>query len=70
MDTASMLIVAPSGNASEEISLGTSSSSAQRLLIGSVAELEQVPNAFKAAGKIVTKNFLILHFPSVLTIRP
>ena len=55
MDTASILIVAPRGKAMEEISLGTSSSSAHLLLIGSVAELEQVPKAFRAAGITVAK---------------
>ena len=51
IETASILTVAPSGIAILEIWLETPSSfSTQLLLIGMVAELEQVPNAFSAAG--------------------
>ena len=69
-DTASMLMVAPRGRAKAEISLGTPSSSAQRLLIGRVAELEQVPNALRAAGMTLAKKVRILHFPRSFTMPP
>lgn len=50
MDTASMLTVAPRGMVILVILLETpSSSSTHCLLIGMVAELEQVPKAFRAA---------------------
>ena len=67
IETASMLIVAPRGSASEEISLGTSISSAQRLLMGRVADDDAVPKAFNAAGSTVTKNRFRLNFPIPLT---
>lgn len=70
METASMLMVAPRGRDREEISFGTPISSAQRLLIGSVAELEQVPKAFRPAGRIVLKNLPRGYFPINLTIPP
>ena len=58
MDTASMFTVAPRGMAILVILLDTPISSSIRcLLIGMVAELEQVPNAFRAAGSIALKNF-------------
>ena len=51
IETASILTVAPSGIAILEIWLETPSSfSTQLLLIGMVAELEQVPNAFSPSG--------------------
>lgn len=56
MDTASMLTVAPSGITILVILSETpKSSSMQVLLIGIVAELEQVPKAFNAAGRIALK---------------
>ena len=67
IDTASMLMVAPSGSASEEISLGTSMSSAHRLLMGRVAEEEQVPKAFSAAGSTFLKNWPTGYLPMPLT---
>ena len=70
IDTASILIVAPSGRARDDTSLGTPSSSAHRLLIGSVAELEQVPNAFSAAGRTLAKNVPALHRPKTFTMPP
>ena len=36
-------------------------------MIGSVAELEQVPNAFSAAGRTLAKNVPALHRPKTLT---
>ena len=58
MDTASMFTVAPRGMVILVILLDTPISSSIRcLLIGMVAELEQVPNAFRAAGSIALKNF-------------
>ncbi len=58
MDTASMFTVAPRGMAILVILLDTPISSSIRcLLIGMVAELEQVPNAFRAAGSIALKKF-------------
>ena len=70
MDTASMLMVAPRGRAREEISLGTPISSAQRLLMGMVAALEQVPKAVMAAGSTDLKNFPAGYLPRNLTIPP
>ncbi len=70
IDTASMLIVAPSGSAREDTSLGTPISSAQRLLMGRVAELEQVPKALSAAGITLVKNCPTPYFPSSLTMPP
>ena len=71
MDTASMLMVAPSGNVREAISSGTSNSSvAHLILIGRVAEEEQVPKAFKPAGAIFLKKATGLYFPINFTIPP
>ena len=70
MDTASILMVAPRGRAREDISLGTSSSSAHRLLIGRVAELEQVPKALSAAGRAALKNAFTPHLPRTFTKPP
>ena len=71
MDTASMLTVAPSGIAILVIWLETPiSSSIHCLLIGIVAELEQVPNAFSAAGMIALKKRIGLSLPRILTDRP
>ena len=70
IDTASMLMVAPRGSAREDISLGTPSPSAHRLLMGSVAELEQVPKAFSAAGITLAKKVRTPHFPMILTSPP
>ncbi len=57
MDTASIFTVAPRGIAILVILLETPiPSSIHCLLIGIVAELEQVPKAFSAAGIIVFKN--------------
>ena len=71
METASMFTVAPRGMAILVILLETPiSSSMHCLLIGMVAELEQVPNAFNAAGSIALKNFTGLSLPMNLTAPP
>ena len=71
MDTASMFTVAPRGMAILVILLDTPISSSIRcLLIGMVAELEQVPNAFRAAGSIALKNFTGLSLPMNFTEPP
>ena len=71
IDTASILTVAPSGIAILLIWFETPSSfSTQRLLIGIVAELEHVPNAFRAAGMIALKNLTGLVFPMSFTAPP
>ena len=71
IETASILTVAPSGIAILEIWFETPSSfSTQLLLIGMVAELEQVPNAFSAAGMIARKNLNGLVFPRNFTAPP
>ena len=71
METASIFTVAPSGTAILEIWLDTpSSSSTHRLLIGIVAELEQVPNAFRAAGRIARKKRIGFTFPSTFAAVP
>ncbi len=63
-------MVAPKGSAREETSLGTPISSAQRLLMGRVAELEQVPKALSAAGMTLEKNCRTPYLPSSLTMPP
>ena len=71
MDTASMFTVAPRGMAILVILSDTPISfSIHCLLIGMVAELEQVPNAFNAAGSIVLKNLIGLSFPRSLIAPP
>ena len=71
MDTASMFTVAPRGMVILVILLDTPISSSIRcLLIGMVAELEQVPNAFRAAGSIALKNFTGLSLPMNFTEPP
>lgn len=58
METASMLTVAPRGIAILVILSDTPiSSSMHCLLRGMVAELEQVPKAFRAAGRQALTNF-------------
>lgn len=71
MDTASIFTVAPRGIAILVILLETPMpSSIHCLLIGIVAELEQVPKALRAAGIIVFKNLNGLSLPIILTARP
>ena len=70
MLTASILMVAPRGSAREDTSLGTPMSSAQRLLMGRVAELEQVPKALRAAGMTFVKNSTTPYRPSSFTMPP
>ena len=71
IETASIFTVAPSGMAILVIWLETPiSSSIHCLLIGIVAELEQVPNAFSAAGIIALKKRTGLSFPIIFTARP
>lgn len=71
IDTASILTVAPRGMAILVILLDTPKSSSMHcLLIGIVAELEQVPKAFRAAGIIALKNLSGLALPSILTASP
>ena len=71
MDTASMLTVAPRGMVILVILLETpSSSSTHCLLIGIVAELEQVPKAFRAAGMMALKNLTGLVLPRIFTDPP
>lgn len=71
METASMFTVAPRGMAILVILLETPiSSSMHCLLMGMVAELEQVPNAFNAAGSIALKNFTGLSLPMNFTAPP
>ena len=71
IDTASILTVAPRGMAMLVIWLDTPiSSSIHCLLNGMVAELEQVPKAFSAAGRIAFRNFSGLCLPISFTERP
>ena len=71
MDTASIFTVAPRGIAILVILLETPiPSSMHCLLIGIVAELEHVPNAFSAAGMIALKNLIGLSLPITLTASP
>ena len=71
IDTASIFTVAPRGIAILVILLETPiPSSIHCLLIGIVAELEQVPKAFSAAGIIVLKKRSGLSLPITLTARP
>ena len=71
IDTASMLTVAPRGMAMLVIWLDTPiSSSIHCLLNGMVAELEQVPKAFSAAGRIAFRNLSGLCLPISFTERP
>ena len=70
IDTASIFTVAPRGIAILVILLETPiPSSIHCLLIGIVAELEQVPKAFSAAGIIVLKKRSGLSLPITLTAR-
>lgn len=71
MDTASILTVAPSGMTILVILSDTPKSSFIHFsLIGIVAELEQVPKAFSAAGRIALKKASGLAFPRTFTASP
>ena len=50
--------------------MGTPMLSAQRLLMGRVAELEQVPKALRAAGMTFVKNSTTPYRPSSFTMPP